>query len=85
MCFCYSLLIPKLFLKIYLFIGEGLYKHGTRVRKVWRKLSLATDEHGEIIAATLTNHTNSDCNQVDPLLRQIDAPIAEAIADSAYD
>ncbi|MEB3702212.1 IS5 family transposase domain protein [Candidatus Bealeia paramacronuclearis] len=55
------------------------------MRKVWRKLSLATDEHGEIIAATLTNHTNSDCNQVDPLLRQIDAPIAEAIADSAYD
>ena len=61
------------------------YKHGTRVRKVWRKLSLGTDEHGEIIAATLTTHTDSDCSQVDPLLRQIDAPIAEAIADSAYD
>ncbi|WVX67808.1 hypothetical protein Bealeia1_02027 (plasmid) [Candidatus Bealeia paramacronuclearis] len=24
-CFCHTLLIPKLFLKIYLFIGEGLY------------------------------------------------------------
>lgn len=61
------------------------YKHGTRQRKVWRKLHLAIDEQGEIIAHELTSHTTSDSSQVETLLMQIDAPIKTVIGDGGYD
>lgn len=61
------------------------YKHGTTVRKVWRKLHLGIDEEGHILSSTLTSHTDSDCGQVDPLFKQIDMPIKATIADGAYD
>ena len=42
------------------------YKHGTRQRKVWRKLHIAIEE-GEILAHTLTIHTVSDTASVTSL------------------
>jgi len=37
------------------------HKHGTKHRKVWRKLHLAINEEGEILSATLTTtHHESD-------------------------
>ena len=61
-------------------------KHGTRLRKVWRKLHLAIDEDGEILSATLTTHDESDTSQVADLLSRIETQIDEFIGDSGgYD
>lgn len=60
------------------------YKHGTRQRKVWRKLHIAIED-GEILAHTLTIHTISDTAEVEPLVEQIDAPISGALGDGGYD
>lgn len=60
------------------------YKHGTRQRKVWRKLHIAIED-GEIVAHTLTIHTISDTAEVSPLMEQIDAPISEVLGDGGYD
>jgi hypothetical protein len=60
------------------------YKHGTRQRKVWRKLHIAIED-GEILAHTLTIHTISDTAEVSPLVEQIDSPISEALGDGGYD
>jgi hypothetical protein len=38
-----------------------------------------------IVAHTLTTHTMSDTSQVEPLLDQIEEPIAELIGDGGYD
>lgn len=61
------------------------YKHGTRQRKVWRKLHIAVDETGEIIAHELTTHTTVDSSTVEPLLEQIEQPVSEFIGDGGYD
>lgn len=62
------------------------HKHGTRLRKVWRKLHLAIDEDGEILSATLTTHDASDKSQVAELLNKIELPIDEFIGDAGgYD
>jgi Transposase DDE domain len=61
-------------------------KHGTRLRKVWRKLHLAIDEDGEILSATITTHDESDTSQVAELLSKIESPIDEFIGDAGgYD
>lgn len=61
------------------------HKHGTKERKIWRKLHLCIDEAGEILSSTLSFHTKSDCGQVDELLQGVDAPIEACIGDGAYD
>ena len=50
--------------------GEWLIeKHGTRMRRSWRKLHLGTDaETGQILAAELTRPEIDDGSQVGPLL-----------------
>src|SRR4051812_13243226 len=67
--------------------GEWLVeKHGTKARRSWRKLHLGRDaDTGQIVAATLTTHDVDDGSQVDPLLDQVDGPIASFIGDGAYD
>jgi len=67
--------------------GEWLVeKHGTRMRRSWRKLHLGRDaDTGQIVAATLTTHDVDDGSQVGPLLDQVDGPIASFIGDGAYD
>ena len=67
--------------------GEWLVeKHGTRMRRSWRKLHLGRDaDTGQIVAATLTTHDVDDGAQVGPLLDQVDGPIASFTGDGAYD
>ena len=62
------------------------HKHGTKQRKVWRKLHLAINDDGEILSATLTTHHESDVSQVPDLLKQIDTPIDAFYGDAGgYD
>ena len=67
--------------------GEWLTeKHGTRRRRSWRKLHLATDaDTGRIVASVLTGHDADDGGQVGPLLERVDGPVASFTADGAYD
>jgi hypothetical protein len=67
--------------------GEWLVeKHGSKRRRGWRKLHLATDaDTGRIVAALLTDHDADDGAQVGPLLKQVDGPVASFTGDGAYD
>ena len=67
--------------------GEWLVeKHGTKMRRSWRKLHLGRDaDSGQIVAATLTPHDVDDGSQVGPLLDQVDGPIGSFTGDGAYD
>ncbi len=67
--------------------GEWLLeKHGTKIRRSWRKLHIAVDaDTGQIAAAALTTNEVDDASQVGPLLDQVDGPVASFTADGAYD
>ena len=67
--------------------GEWLVeKHGTKRRRAWRVLHLATDaDTGRIVASALTGHDGDDGSQVGPLLDQVDGPVASVTADGAFD
>ena len=67
--------------------GEWLVeKHGTKTRRGWRKLHLATDaDTGRIVASALTKHDGDDGSQLGPLLDQVDGPVASITADGAFD
>jgi hypothetical protein len=68
-------------------VGEWLVeKHRTSRRRSWRKLHIGVDaDTGRIVAAALTTNDVDDGSQVDPLLDQIDDPIASLTGDGAYD
>jgi hypothetical protein len=67
--------------------GEWLAeKHGTKRRRAWRVLHLATDaDTGRIVASVLTDRDADDGSQVGPLLDQVDGPVASVTGDGAYD
>lgn len=69
--------------------GPGAWlveKHGSRRRRSWRKLHLATDaDTGRVVASMLTDHDADDGSQVRPLLDQINAPVASVTVDGAFD
>ena len=67
--------------------GEWLTeKHGTKRRRAWRVLHLATDaDTGRIVASGLTNKDADDGSQVGPLLDQVGGPVASFTGDGAYD
>src|SRR4051794_37190644 len=67
--------------------GEWLTeKHGTKRRRAWRVLHLATDaDTGRIVASVLTDRDADDGSQVGPLLGQIDGSVASVTGDGAYD
>ncbi len=67
--------------------GEWLVKkHGTRTRRGWRKLHLATDaDTGRIVASALTDKGTDDGSRVGPLLDQVEGPVASCTGDGAYD
>src|SRR4051794_2381150 len=67
--------------------GEWLTeKHGTKRRRAWRVLHLATDaDTGRIVASVLTNKEADDGSQVGPLLDHVDGPVASFTGDGAYD
>jgi hypothetical protein len=67
--------------------GEWLEeKHGTKRRRAWRMLHLATDaDTGHIVASMLTDRDADDGSQVRPLLDRIDGSAASSTGDGAYD
>ncbi len=67
--------------------GEWLEeKHGTRRRRAWRVLHLATDaDTGRIVASLLTGTDIDDGSQVGPLLDQAGGLVASFTADGAFD
>src|SRR5919205_602407 len=67
--------------------GEWLAeKHGTRRRRSWKKLHLGVDAGtGRIVASALTDRDADDGAQVDPLLDQVEGPVASLTGDGAYD
>jgi hypothetical protein len=67
--------------------GEWLAeKHGTKRRRAWRVLHLATDaDTGRIVASVLTDKDADDGSQVGPLLDRIDGAVASVTGDGAYD
>ena len=67
--------------------GEWLIeKHGTKRRRAWRVLHLATDaDTGRILASALTDRVADDGSQVGPLLDRIDGSVASFTGDGACD
>jgi Transposase DDE domain len=67
--------------------GEWLEeKHGTKRRRAWRVLHLATDaDTGRIVASALTDREADDGSQAGPLLDRTDGPVASFTGDGAYD
>src|ERR671929_93751 len=61
-------------------------KHGSKRRRAWKVLHLATDaDTGQIVASVLTDRDADDGSQVGPLLEQVDGSVAAFIGDGAYD
>ena len=71
------------------FCGPGewlIEKHGTKRRRAWRVLHLATDaDTGRIVASVLTDKDADDGSQVGPLLDRIEGVVASFTGDGAYD
>ena len=67
--------------------GEWLVeKHGTRMRRSWKKLHLGMDaDTGQIVASALTGHDADDGAQLGPLLDQVAGLLASFTGDGAYD
>lgn len=67
--------------------GEWIRKqHGVSKHRQWLKLHLAIDAHnGEIQAVEVTTCQRGDAEMLEPLLEQIDEPIASVTADGIYD
>jgi len=67
--------------------GEWLHeRHGTMVRRSWRKLHLGMDAGtGKIVASLLTTKDVDDGSQVGVLLDQVEGPLASFTGDGAYD
>ena len=80
------LVIDSTGLKVF---GEGEWKvrtHGVGKRRVWRKLHLGVDAaSGEILAHELTMNNVHDGPVLPGLLDQIDKPLDQVSADTAYD
>src|SRR3954447_14265970 len=80
------LLVDSTGLKLY---GPGEWlaeKHGTKRRRAWRVLHLATDaDTGRIVASVLTDKDADDGSQVGPLLDRIEGAVASFTGDGAYD
>ncbi len=61
-------------------------RHGTKRRRAWKTLHLATDaDTGRIIASVPTGKDTDDGSQVGPLLDQVNGPVASLTADGAFD
>ena len=80
------LVIDSTGLKVF---GEGEWKvraHGADKRRLWRKLHLGVDEaSGEILAHQLTLNNVHDGPVLPGLLDQVNDPVDQVSADTAYD
>lgn len=81
-----DLVLDSTGLKVY---GEGEWKvrkHGASKRRTWRKLHVAVDPTTtEVHAVTLTDNGVHDCEQVEPLLEQVEVEVENVAGDGAYD
>ena len=69
-------------------VGEGEWaaaKHRSRGRSDWRKLHLAVDGSGVIVAQILTDGRVDDAATVPDLLDQVEGGMSVFTADTAYD
>jgi hypothetical protein len=68
--------------------GPGAWleeKHGSKRRRTWRVLHLATDaDTGEIAASVHTDRDADDGSEVGLLLGQVDGPVMFFTGDGAY-
>ena len=61
-------------------------KHGSKRRRAWKVLHLATDaDTGWIVASALTDKDTDDGSRVGPLLDQVNGLVASFTGDGAYD
>jgi len=56
------------------------YKHGTRLRKIWRKLHIEVTDNGNIIAEEVTTLRDGDIATVTKLFEQIATDIGAGVA-----
>ncbi len=69
-------------------VGEGEWaaaKHGERGKRGWKKLHLAVDRRGAIVAQVLTDANVDDANTGVDLIEQVDGKLASITGDAAYD
>lgn len=59
-------------------------KHGTRQRRIWRKLHIGVTDDGNIIAGEMTTLRESDIATVPGLLKQIGNKVKQVVGDGAY-
>ena len=79
------MIIDSTGLKVY---GEGEWanvKHGTKIRRDWRKLHVAVNEKGYIQSVELTDRYTDDSSQVDKLHKKSGEKVDVTVADGAYD
>ncbi|WP_043345553.1 IS5 family transposase [Belnapia moabensis] len=61
-------------------------KHGTKRRRAWKMLHLATDaDTGQVVTSVLTSKDADDGSQVGSLLDGVDGSVASFTGDGAYD
>ncbi len=68
--------------------GEGPwsgYKHGKKRRRGWRKLHVAVDQNGNLLATSVSKGTTRDASRVPSLLRDYSGPIDSFTGDRGYD
>ena len=69
-------------------VGQGEWataRWSQRGRRGWKKLHIAVDDAGFILAADLTASSVADASNFSALLREIRAPIERITADGGYD
>ena len=69
-------------------VGQGQWaaaKWGERGRRGWRKLHIAVDDSGRVLAAELTDRAVADAEILPGLLDQVVEPIRRLTADGGYD
>ena len=69
-------------------VGEGEWaaaKHGRKGKRGWRKLHIAVDGSGAIVAQVLTDGNADDAATVPDLLDQLEGELSGFVADAAYD
>jgi len=60
------------------------HKHGTKERKIWRKLHIGVTKDGNIVAGEVTTLRDSDIATVPSLLSQVHNEVKEITGDGAY-
>ena len=60
------------------------HKHGTKQRKIWRKLHIGVNDDGNIIAGVVTTLRDSDIKTVADLLDQTTTQVNTVVGDGGY-